>query len=218
MRQITSLPLVVVNSHGHLDHVLGNRLFDEVYIHPADLPVYRSHSGQGFKRSVTAIRKIHPELFPADFSPKAFLARPKTNMLPVADGDVFDLGGVRLSVLHIPGHTQGGIALLDDRDRLLLVGDSASMHVWMFLRELTSIAAFVQSMQKLQALGDRYDAIIASHVPVLLPKTLLERLIHCAQNIDPLKSVPFDSPIPDQGVMYYEGAESTGAKPWARNA
>lgn len=208
VRQVTSLPLLVVNSHGHLDHVLGNRFFNEVYIHPADLPVYRRHSSQGFKRSVTALRKIHPELFPADFSPKAFLARHKTNMLPAAEGDVFDLGGVRLSVLHIPGHTQGGIALLDDRDRLLLVGDSASMHVWMFLQESTSIAAFIQSLERLQALGDRYDAIVASHMPVLLPKTLLERLVHCARNIDPHKSVPFDSPIPDQGLMYYEGADS----------
>jgi enterochelin esterase family protein len=36
---LTALPLSVVNTHGHRDHSSGNRQFDEVYIHTADLPL-----------------------------------------------------------------------------------------------------------------------------------------------------------------------------------
>lgn len=208
VRQITALPLIVVNSHGHVDHVLGNPQFSEVHIHPADLTLYREHSGQRFKRQVAERYKTAPEFFAADFSPEAYLAAPAPKMLPLADGDTFDLGGVRLTVLHIPGHTQGGIALLDDRDRLLLVGDSASRHVWMFLQESTGLKQFVGSMEKLQAVGEHYDWIVAAHVPVLLPPDLLDQLIHCARHIDPAKSVPFTNPLASGGFVYCEGIDS----------
>lgn len=205
VRQITSLPLIVVNSHGHVDHVLGDYLFEEAYLHPADLPLYKRHSGQGYKRSVTTQRKARPDIFPPNFSAKSYLAKRTTQMLPVQEGDVFDLGGVSLSVVHIPGHTPGSIALLDDRDRLIFTGDSVSLHIWMFLRECMPMSTYIQSLQKLQALQDQFDAIVASHMPGLLPKALLERLIHCAGHIDLHKSVPYDSLFAGQGLLYCEG-------------
>ncbi|MEZ4590062.1 MAG: MBL fold metallo-hydrolase [Chloroflexota bacterium] len=44
--QIADLPVILVNSHGHLDHVLGNRFFDEAYLHPADWQLYQQHTTQ----------------------------------------------------------------------------------------------------------------------------------------------------------------------------
>ena len=35
--EITLLPLIVVNSHGHSDHCFGNYYFDEVYLNEKDL-------------------------------------------------------------------------------------------------------------------------------------------------------------------------------------
>ena len=208
--QITELPVILVNSHGYLDHVLGNRFFDEAYLHPADIEIYHHHTTQDRKLDIVGMQNEHPELFPADFSSDAYLAEYKTKILPINEGDVFDLGGVRLTVIHIPGHTPGGIALLDDRDHLILTGDAISPHVWMLLQESTSIATYIQSLQKLQKLGDQYDAIVAGHVPVLLPNDMIDRLIHCAKNIDPEKSVPFYPPFDDveKGMMYFEGFES----------
>lgn len=208
--EITDLPIILVNSHGHLDHVLGNRFFDEAYLHPADFQVYHDHTALDRKQSIASMQSAHPELFPADFSPDAYLAENKTKILPMNEGDIFDLGGVKLSVVHSPGHTPGGIALLDDRDCLLLSGDAISPLVWMFLQESTSIDTYLKALKKLQQLGDQYDEIVASHVPFLLTKGLLDRLIHCAEHIDPVKSVPFDPPFEDagKGIMYYEGLES----------
>jgi len=207
--QITELPLIVINSHGHSDHVLGNRFFDEAYLHPADLQLYREHTTRTRKQSIADTQNVRPELFPADFSLDAYL-EDKTKILPINDGDVFDLGGVSLTVIHAPGHTPGGIALLDDRDRLLLAGDAASPHVWMFLQESMNMATYIQSLQKLHQLGNEHDGIIASHVPVILPNDIIDRLIHCAKNIDPEKSVPFEPPFEDagKGSMYFEGFES----------
>ncbi|MCD8028457.1 MAG: MBL fold metallo-hydrolase [Erysipelotrichaceae bacterium] len=36
IKNITDLDLIVINSHGHFDHIGGNYLFDSIYIHPLD--------------------------------------------------------------------------------------------------------------------------------------------------------------------------------------
>ena len=208
--QLTDLPVILVNSHGHLDHVLGNRFFDEAYLHPADFDLYHEHTMQARRQAIVGLQTIQPELFPADFSAADYLAEFKTKIIPINEGDVIDLGGVRLTVYLVPGHTAGGIALVDDRDRLLFSGDAISPHVWMLLEESTSIATYIQSLQKLKNLSAQYDAIVAAHVPDLLPNEMIDRLIHCAENIAPENSVPFEPPFDDieKGLMYFEGLDA----------
>ena len=43
VRTITSLPVVVVNTHGHCDHIYGNIYFEEAFMNPADLPNAQKH-------------------------------------------------------------------------------------------------------------------------------------------------------------------------------
>ena len=39
VREITDLPLIVVDTHGHGDHTGGNCFFKEAYMHPADVAI-----------------------------------------------------------------------------------------------------------------------------------------------------------------------------------
>ena len=45
IRGITNLPLIVVNSHGHMDHSCGNYQFDEIYIDEEDVELCKKHNG-----------------------------------------------------------------------------------------------------------------------------------------------------------------------------
>jgi glyoxylase-like metal-dependent hydrolase (beta-lactamase superfamily II) len=42
----------------------------------------------------------------------------------LSEGDRIDLGDRSFTVLHLPGHSPGGIGLLDERDGLFLSGDA----------------------------------------------------------------------------------------------
>ena len=52
------------------------------------------------------------------------LAKKASDIIPVRDGNSIDLGGRRLEVIEIPGHTPGSIAILDVERRILFSGDT----------------------------------------------------------------------------------------------
>jgi hydroxyacylglutathione hydrolase len=89
----------IVNTHGHFDHVGANKeLKDatgaELLIHEADVPVMAS----------------------AQMQSRAFgmetMSSPKANKF-VKHGDTITAGEISLKVLHTPGHSPGGISLLE---------------------------------------------------------------------------------------------------------
>lgn len=143
---LTDLPLTVVNTHGHPDHIYGNIYFEKAYLHPADIPIAEHfYKEEEFKRE-----GLNAGLKPAEF-------------LPIKEGMSFDLGGVVLDVYEVPGHTPGGIALLDRQDRILFTGDSINLHTWMQLPESLPMEKFLQSLRKVQGLRDKFDFILTGH-------------------------------------------------------
>ncbi len=123
------LPAVdlVINSHCHEDHIAGNHLFPDApwHVHALDRPGFADLDGMmaiyGYGGAIEdSFRKVVVEQF-------RYRARP--DAVPYEDGDVFDLGGVTISVLHTPGHTRGHSCLLIewlDRSttrRLIYLGD-----------------------------------------------------------------------------------------------
>jgi glyoxylase-like metal-dependent hydrolase (beta-lactamase superfamily II) len=117
------LPMVdrVLNSHCHEDHVAGNHLFPDAswHMHEQDLPGLRSLDGMmaiyGYHGPILdRFRQIVVE----DFH---YVARP--DAVPFVDGDVFDLGGVRIRVLHAPGHTRGHCFFWIEPDDVLYLAD-----------------------------------------------------------------------------------------------
>lgn len=99
---------LVVNTHGHLDHVAGNAYFVResgapLMIHRADLPYLRAVRRQAEAFGLEAEDSPEPTAFLDEGVPLAF------------DGAAFD-------VLHTPGHTPGGVCLRLGRQ--MLVGDT----------------------------------------------------------------------------------------------
>ncbi len=95
----------VLNSHSHEDHVSCNGFFKDarVHIHHADLAGVQSLDGlmeiYGFSGNVRAqFEKVVVDQF-------YFAPRPDAEGF--ADGHVFDLGGVTIEAVHLPGHTRG---------------------------------------------------------------------------------------------------------------
>lgn len=99
---------MIVNTHGHLDHVANNALFKRetgapIAIHRADLAYLRSVRRQAELYGLEAEDSPDPDLF-------------------LEEGRALEFDGTELEVIHTPGHTPGGVCLR--RGDQMLVGDT----------------------------------------------------------------------------------------------
>jgi hydroxyacylglutathione hydrolase len=104
---------LIVTTHGHWDHMGDNAALAEhtgaqIAVHPAD-----------------AYRLLKPEPLYAPFE-----IPPCVPAVELAEGGEVRVGGIRLAVMHTPGHTEGSVCLLDAERGLLYSGDTLFPGGW----------------------------------------------------------------------------------------
>jgi glyoxylase-like metal-dependent hydrolase (beta-lactamase superfamily II) len=171
----------VVNSHCHEDHIAGNHLFPDVpwHVHALDKPGLESLEGMmaiyGYGGAIEdAFRDAVVEQF-------HYTARP--DAVPYVDGDVFDLGGVTITVHHTPGHTRGHSCLAVDWEdetgprRLLYLGDIELTSFGPYYGDAWSdLEDFERSLVRVRAMEADWYATF-HHIGVLAGRdAFLERL------------------------------------------
>ena len=108
----------------------------------------------------------------------------KNQLVPVQEGDVLELGGRPVEILHLPGHTPGSIALLDVNARVVISGDSVQTGGIVMLGTSRSIGQLAGSLKKLaDTWGGRFDAVWASHGSFPLPASFLPELQESVQRV-----------------------------------
>ena len=122
--QLTKLPVSVVNTHEHYDHVGGNHLFAEVAV--CDNASALAVLAAGVENSQLLGYVSNEDLWkplPGGLDKRTWTIPPLEPTTLLHDGEVIDLGGRQLEVIETPGHSPGSICLLDPHRRLLLTGD-----------------------------------------------------------------------------------------------
>ena len=181
VESITGLPIIVVNTHAHGDHCMGNFQFDQVYLHPGDMDLWeKTMSRENLIETAKWCRKTNPEL--SEFFFTDYADYKETEILPVREGDVFDLGGRKLEVIETPGHTKGCICLIDKENKLLFSGDNNCRHVWLFLDQSLPVETYLKSLKKLMTYSDDFDMMLIGHNDPL-DKTYLDEVLVCVNKI-----------------------------------
>ncbi len=161
--ELTQLPITVINSHSHYDHVGGNSEFDRVLT--METPFTRvKMSGRphaGLASEVAADAFCHGA--PAGLDTAVFHSKAWKSAGFVKGGDRIPLGGRTLDVLHVPGHTPDALALLDRANGLLFTGDTFyDGTIWLYAQE-TNLDDYVASMESLVALGPVVTQVLGAH-------------------------------------------------------
>jgi glyoxylase-like metal-dependent hydrolase (beta-lactamase superfamily II) len=174
--ELTKLPIVVLNSHTHDDHVGGNWEFSTIYGMDTDFT-----RANALGSRVDAQAEITPDqicgALPKGFDSKAYATRPWKITAYTHDGDRLDLGGRTLEVIATPGHTPDAISLIDRANGLLFTGDTYyPAPIWLFRPE-TDLDAYAASIRRLAALAPQVKVVIGAHnIPVASP-AVLSRLV-----------------------------------------
>jgi len=198
--ELTGLPIIVLNSHTHDDHVGGNWEFADVYGMDTDFTRKNAMGSQEDAQAEVTPDQICGAL-PAGFDPKTYATRPWKITSVILDGDRLDLGGRKLEVVATPGHTPDAIALIDRGNGLLFTGDTYyPAPIWLFRPE-TNLVAYAASIRRLAALAPQVKLVLGAHnIPVASP-AVLGQLVSAFDRVQSGKT----SPVPDSpGKVLYK--------------
>ena len=165
--RLTELPVTVLNSHTHFDHVGGNREFEDV--RNLDDPYSRA-SARGevppslasYASKTLAEDRVCGAL-PAGVPSRAYAIPTWRTSGHILDGAVLDLGDRRLEVLSTPGHTPDSLTLLDRANGFLFTGDtyySGEIYLW---APETSVTEYTASIARLAALVPALRKVFPAH-------------------------------------------------------
>jgi pimeloyl-ACP methyl ester carboxylesterase/glyoxylase-like metal-dependent hydrolase (beta-lactamase superfamily II) len=201
VEQLSNKPIQVLNSHSHFDHIGGNYQFDEILSPSTKFSIANSRGNDSQTVKMEASAEALCKDLPAGVTEANHHIEPYTITAEVKDGDSIDLGGRKLEIFLIPGHTDDSIALLDRDSGLLWTGDSFyEGPIWLFFPE-TDLAAYEKSLARLVTLVPDLKALFPAHnTPGASPAMLIE-----TQKALELVLSGGATPVPDRaGLVMFE--------------
>jgi glyoxylase-like metal-dependent hydrolase (beta-lactamase superfamily II) len=168
------LPVIVLNSHTHNDHVGGNWEFHTIYSMETPFSERNAKGSRADAQAEIAPGEICGEL-PKSFNPKTYRTRPWTITGFIHGDNTIDLGGRTIEVIATPGHTPDAISLYDRANGLLFTGDTYyPAPIWLYRPE-TDLNAYANSIQRLADLAPHVKLVLGAHnIPVAPPSVLPE--------------------------------------------
>lgn len=169
IREITPLPLVVLNTHGDGDHTANNNQFRDIHAHPDEF---------------ATIRRFRPDL--------------TSTLHPITALSAFDLGDRVLHVIETPGHTPGSLCLLDRKNRILFSGDTLSYGPVFLCGEHRDIHTYRETLVKLMTMGG-FDTIYPCHSTCPVSLSVISALLAAVDGAldGSISPEPSDIPTPD---------------------
>ena len=138
---LTKLPVTVLTTHVHLDHVGGHPLFDtdgqesEIYASPLEMREWKESGMEAaslkqrmdFLRAAVEGDEERYQKFAKSIVREGYFA-----YRPLTDGMTIDLGGVSLTACMVPGHTKESFVFVDMERGDAFAGDSINPTPWIF--------------------------------------------------------------------------------------
>lgn len=172
VESLTDLPITVLNSHSHWDHIGGNWRFSDIAIHVAEadwLPKGCSHD--------ELAEALAPHRFsgpvPPDVDLGSMSIKPSIPSMVLSGGETFDLGDRHVEVVHAPGHSPGGLVVLDRTKRVLYSTDVAYPGPLYAHGADTNLNDYECSLALLAKMAHVIDEVHPSHnAPTMSPNLL----------------------------------------------
>jgi glyoxylase-like metal-dependent hydrolase (beta-lactamase superfamily II) len=153
---LSGKPVIAVASHAHVDHIGGFHEFPDRLGHAAESLGFAGEPGfETFADEFRTWPDVVSTVPHDSWDQSHWSLRPAPLTGTLAEGDRIDLGDRLFTVLHLPGHSPGGIGLLDDHDGLFLTGDAIYDEEILDDLEGASIPGYLRTMDRLRSIDCR---------------------------------------------------------------
>lgn len=172
---ITNLPVLLINTHGDIDHISGNDKFEEFYLSENEVDYYlRKHNTNN-------------------------------KIITVKNNEIIDIGNRQIKVINLEGHTPGSIALLDINNKVLIGGDSIQDGRIFMFNEGRNMNQFINSLERLwNEHRDEFDVVYPSHGSFPISKGLIPTIIDSAKMIVDNKATGKRIDFMNRKITYYD--------------
>lgn len=150
VRKLTDRPVTAVATHVHWDHIGGHQYFPDFYVHEEET---KWISGE-FPLSIEMVRRMvmdHCDL-PDNYDMNTYTLFQGTPARILKDGDILDIGGRRIEVLHTPGHSPGHMCFWEKEKGYLFTGDLAYKGTLFAYYPSTSPEDYLKSLERVSVL------------------------------------------------------------------
>jgi glyoxylase-like metal-dependent hydrolase (beta-lactamase superfamily II) len=184
VESLTDLPVSVVLTHEHYDHVAGAWRFDEITAFDNQASLARlaeGRSNESLQQYLTDDYLWKP--LPEGWDPSTWVIPPLVPTGLVRDGDFIDLGGRTLEVIYTPGHSPGSMSLLDPTHRLLFTGDHFFPGPLYAYPADVNLDDYIASNARLVERLSEYDWVLSGHNDPWVSSEVIPRVSEAFETI-----------------------------------
>jgi glyoxylase-like metal-dependent hydrolase (beta-lactamase superfamily II) len=196
---ITNLPIVVINSHSHYDHIGGNHQFNDIWSFRNEFEnnrIERGYSNSECKKYMTEGSYIN---LPANVDIPTFSIPGVRITKYLHHKETIDLGNRTLTVHSTPGETPGAISLSDDLYNIFFAGDLLYPGpLWLHLNE-SNWREFSHSIDDLRAMYDDIQHICPAHNEICISRDFVDKV---KQGIESINNNTIKGIMTDESLMF----------------
>lgn len=146
---LTTLPVMVVTTHAHWDHIGGHQYFEQIAVHAFEKDWLSVKFPLPLQAVISNLTKA-PCDFPAEFDPGNYRIFQGTPQTILQDNDWLNLGGRKIRVIHTPGYSPGHCCFYEPERRYLFSGDLIYKGCLYAFYPTTNPQLFYRSVKRLQ--------------------------------------------------------------------
>lgn len=187
-------PMICAATHNHPDHMGCAKLFDQAYVSYLDYPsrndfalnkAQRLEDLKGFSLNNKEVQ---------DYCTSRAIDNEDTRCLDIKDGDVFDLGGVRIQAIWIPGHSEGSMAFYNEEEGYAFTGDSINTDVHLKKLDREGMKRYQAYLKRFISLVRPDTKIYPAHLPLTMDIKVAESLAQAAEDLIQDRNLKEDPP------------------------
>ena len=189
---LTKLPVTVLTTHVHLDHVGGHPLFDtdgqesEIYASPLEMREWKESGMEAaslkqrmdFLRAAVEGDEERYQKFAKSIVREGYFA-----YRPLTDGMTLDLGGVSLTACMVPGHTKESFVFVDMERGDAFAGDSINPTPWIFPESGTSVEEYGRAVERFRRKFPEVRHLYSGHCMEDIGVGIIEDTLRCVKEI-----------------------------------